>query len=51
MKIGYKKGLPMMLSNDMLGELLELIVTAKAVNKKQTKLEVKLCQKSYHRNK
>ena len=38
MKIGYKKGLPMMLSNDMLGELLELIVTAKAVNKKQTKL-------------
>lgn len=38
MKLNFTKGSPMMLSNSMLGELLQMITAAKEVSDKQTKL-------------
>ena len=40
MKLNFKKGSPMMLSNAMLGELLQLITVAKEVSDKQMKLHL-----------
>eukprot|EP00943_MAST-04B_sp_MAST-4B-sp1_P005633 g5633.t1 len=50
MKLNFKKGSPMMLSHDMLGELLDLILTAKEVSAKQTKLYLNNQISDFHQN-